>query len=238
MKKLFLSLLLMTAVYNLLAQTTISDPNVEKRTVGSYHGIDVATGIQLILTAGNTEEVAVSASKTEYRDKIITRVENGVLKLYYETKTGAINKKNENKQLKAYVSYKTLDRLDVTTGAQVKINGVLTTTSLNLKSNTGGEVNGEINITTLKVKQNTGSKITLSGKSETLDVDGDTGSKFFGEGLRTVNCTASAGTGAQVMITVEKELNAKADTGGNIKYKGSASIRNVKTHTGGSISKI
>ena len=238
MKKLFLSLLMLATVYNLLAQTTISDPNVEKRTVGSYHGIDVATGIQLVLTAGNTEEVAVSASKTEYRDKIITKVENGVLKLYYETKTGAINRKNDNKELKAYVSYKTLDKLEVTTGAQVKINGVLKSASLELKSNTGGQVNGEIDISSLKVKQNTGSKITLSGTSETLDVDGDTGSKFLGEGLRTVNCTASAGTGAQVTITVEKELSAKADTGGNIKYKGSASIRNVKTHTGGSITKI
>ncbi len=90
----------------------------------------------------------------------------------------------------------------------------------------------------MKVKQNTGSRITLSGKADNLEVDGDTGSKFLGEGLTSANCTASAGTGAQVYITVEKELNARANTGGYIKYKGQAGVRNVKANTGGSVSKI
>ena len=36
-----------------------------------------ATGIKLMLSEGNTEEVAVSADKPEYRDKIVTKVENG-----------------------------------------------------------------------------------------------------------------------------------------------------------------
>lgn len=238
MKRLFLSLLLAFTCYNLLAQKTISDPNVEKRTVGSFHGIDVATGIKLILTEGSTEEVAVSASKTEYRERIITEVVNGVLKIHYDNKLKAINKKDESKNLRAYVSYKNLDKLEVTTGAQVEINGILKVSSLDLKSNTGGLVKGEIAITTLKVDQNTGSKITLTGKADNLDVDGDTGSKFLGEGLSTTNCNASVSTGAQVFITVEKELSAKANTGGYIKYRGQGGLRTVKTNTGGHVSKI
>ena len=238
MKQLFLSLILTATVCNLLAQKTINDPNAEKRTVSGFHGIDVSTGIKLILTEGSTEEVAVSASKTEYRDKIVTRVENGILKIQYETKMGAINRKKENKDLRAYVSYKTLDKLEVTTGAVVEINGVLSSTALDLKSNTGGIVKGEISITTLKIKQNTGSVITLSGKAQTLDIDGDTGSKFLGEGLKTINCSAAAATGAGVIINVEKELEARANTGGYIKYKGDGGIRTVKTNTGGSVSKI
>jgi hypothetical protein len=238
MKKLFLSLLLASAFYNLLAQKTINDPNAEKRNVSGFHGIDIATGIKLILTQGNAEEVAVSADKTEYRDKIVTEVKNGILHIHYETKMGAINKKNESKDLKTYVSCKTLDKLDVTTGAEVEINGVLTSPSLDLQANTGGLVKGEINITTLKVDQNTGSKITLSGKAENLDVEGDTGSKFLGEGLKTTNCSAVASTGARINITVQKELNAKANTGGNIRYKGEGGIRDIKVNTGGSVSKI
>lgn len=238
MKQLVLSLLLTATVCNLLAQKTINDPNAEKRTVSGFHGIDVSTGIRLILTEGGTEEVAVSASKTEYRDKIITKVENGILKIQYETKTGAINRKKENKDLRAYVSYKTLDKLDVTTGAIVEINGILSSKSLEIKSNTGGIIKGEISITTLKIKQNTGSIITFSGKAETLDIDGDTGSKFLGEGLKTSNCSAAAATGAGVIITVEKELEARANTGGYIRYKGDGGIRNIRTNTGGSVSKI
>jgi Putative auto-transporter adhesin, head GIN domain len=238
MKKFFLSFLLTASFYSLLAQKTINDPNAEKRDVSGFHGIDVATGIKLMLTEGSTEDVAVSASTTEYRDKIVTEVKNGILRIHYETKLGAINKKRENKDLRAYVSYKTLDKLDVTTGAQVEINGVLASSSLDLQANTGGSVKGEINIPSLNVNQNTGSKITLSGTTDNLEVDGDTGSQFLGEDLKTTNCSATASTGARIYITVQKELSAKANTGGNIKYKGEGGIREIKTHTGGSVSKI
>lgn len=239
MKKIIMSLILISGLSTgLFAQKTINDPNAEKRAVNSFHGIDVATGINLILTEGNTEEVAVSASKTEFRDKIITEVRNGILHIHYETKMGAINRRNESKDLKAYVSYKILDQLNVNTGAEVEINGNLKSTTFNLEANTGGLVKGDVNIITLKVSQNTGSKITLSGKVDKLEIEGDTGSKFLGEDLKTNTCNVSVSTGAGVYITVEKEMNVKANTGGYIKYKGNAGINEIKTNTGGTVSKI
>ncbi|HET6768550.1 MAG TPA: DUF2807 domain-containing protein, partial [Chitinophagaceae bacterium] len=165
MKKTFFSLLLLAVLVTpSFAQKTINDANAEKRIVGSFHGIQVGTGIELTLTKGTSEEVAVSASEKEFRDKIVTEVVNGVLKIHYETKTGAINRKNENKKLKAYVSYKSLDLLHATTGAEVDIEGVLEAARLEMKANTGGQVKGEVNIGTLNVDQNTGSKITITGK--------------------------------------------------------------------------
>jgi len=238
MKKLFLSFLMLASFYNLLAQKTINDANAQKRDVSGFHGISVATGIKLIITEGSTEEVVVSASKLEYRDRIVTEVKDGILKIHYDNQLGAINRRKESKELRAYVSYKALDHLDVTTGAELEINGTLSAASLDLNANTGGTVNGEINITTMHVDQNTGSRITLQGKAETLEVGGDTGSKFMGENLKTIQCTASASTGARIEISVEKELSARANTGGNIRYRGEGGIREVKTHTGGSVSKI
>ena len=239
MKNLLLSfLVIVTTGITTFAQKIINDPNVEKRTVGSFHGIEVSTGIELTLTKGSTEEVAVSAATTEFRDKIITEVKDGILKIHYETKMGSVNKVKETKYLKAYVSYKVLDELNVNTGAEVKISGVLKSSSLVLNANTGGLVNGEVDITMFKVNQNTGSKITLSGKVEQLEIEGDTGSKFNGEGMNTSNCNAKVSTGAGVYISVQKELNVKANTGGFVKYKGEAGIRDIKTNTGGHVSRI
>ena len=239
MKKLFLFILAtITSCSVLLAQKTINDPNAEKRNVTGFHGVHVSTGIRLILTEGSTEEVAVSASKAEYRDKIITEVKNGILKIYYENKFGSINKRKEKKDLKAYVSYKSLDNLNANTGAEVQIEGILKSSSLKMAANTGAIIKGAIDINDLKVDQNTGSIVTLTGEAGKIEVDGDTGSMFKGIDLKTDNCSATASTGAGVYITVSKELNAKADTGGYVKYKGDAGIRELKTHTGGSISKI
>lgn len=222
---------------SLLAQKTFNDPNAEKRTVGSFHGIEVSTGIKLVMTEAATEEVAVSAATTEFRDKIITKVEDGVLKIYYENKM-AWNTKKEKKELKAYVSYKSLDKLIANTGADVRIEGVLKSATLKMKANTGAVINGAVNIDDLDVNQDTGSVVTLTGDAAKIEVDGDTGSMFKGIELKTTTCNASASTGAGVYITVEKELNVKANTGGFVKYKGEAGIREVKTNTGGSVSRI
>ncbi len=239
MKKLFSSLFLIVfAGLTVFAQQTVNDPNAEKRTIAGFHGIDVATGIELTLTKGNTEEVAVSAAATGFRDKIMTRVENGILKIYYETKTGSINKKNETKGLKAWVSYKSLDKLYATTGAEVKIDGVLEASSLDMKANTGAKIDGKVDIGTLSLDQNTGSKVTLSGKAGKLEAEGSTGSKFTGEDLSTTTCNVQVSTGARIIVNAEKELQVKASTGGTVKYKGGAGIREIKTNTGGTVSKI
>lgn len=238
MKKLFLSLLFAASGLLLYAQKTVNDPNAEKRAVGSFHGIDVGTGIELTLTHGSSEEVAVSASTTEFRDRIVTKVENGILKIHYETKTGSINKQKETKGLKAYVSYKSLDRLHASTGAEVEIVGTLQSTSMDMKANTGAEINGKVDIGTLKLDQNTGSRVALSGKTDKLEAEGSTGSKFTGEDMNTNTCTIHVSTGARISIHAEKELQVKASTGGIVKYKGSAGIREIKTSTGGSVSRI
>jgi len=238
MRKIFLSVLLVASLSNLLAQKTINDPNAEKRIVSGFHGINVGTGIKLIISEGSSEDVVVSAAKIEYREKIVTIVEKGILKIYYENKFGAINGNKEKKELKAYVSYKTLDELDANTGSQIEIDGILSATSLVMKVNTGSTVKGAVKANEVKVDQNTGSVVTLTGQVGKLDVDGDTGSMFKGIDLQTNNCNATATTGAGVYITVQKEHYVKANTGGFVKYKGDAGIKEIKTNTGGSVSKI
>jgi hypothetical protein len=232
----FLALLFIAPA--LLAQTVINDLHVEKRNVSGFKGIEVATGIRLTLTHGNVEEVAVSAAETEFRDRIVTKVENGILKIYYESKKDAINRKNERKDLKAYVSYKILDHLEANTGALVDIDGTLTAPSLKINANTGARINGKISADNLKVDQNTGSVISLSGKTEQLEAEGSTGSKFECEDLVSNNCNVKVSTGARIWVTANNHLSAKANTGGNVKYKGEPAVKEIKKGTGGTVSKI
>lgn len=239
MKKLLLLLLWMLNTIPLLfAQKTINDLNAEKRNVNAFHGIEVSTGISLILTEGISEEVAVSASTTDFRDKIVTKVENGILKIYYENKAASINTKKVNKDLKAYVSYKNIDKLEVTSGAQVEIEGILKAASLKILANTGAQIKGEIKTEDLKIDQHTGSKITLNGETIRLDVAGETGSKFQGIDLKTSNCNVKVSTGAISTVSAEKQLYIKASTGGNVKYKGETPVREIKKNTGGTVTRI
>src|SRR6202000_1022802 len=64
----------------------VNAQNVQKRTVGSFHGVEVSNAIDLVIKQGNEDGVAVSASDVETRDRIVTEVKDGVLHIYLNDK--------------------------------------------------------------------------------------------------------------------------------------------------------
>jgi hypothetical protein len=223
----------------LLAQKQVNDPMAQVRKVTGFHAIKVSTGIKVYLSQG-AEAVAVSASKEEYRDKIITKVENGVLKIYYEQETLKFWKNGggtKGRNPVAYVSIETIDGLDLNSGASVGVEGTIKGTALNLDVSSGAFFKGDVNFSTLDVDQSSGSVVNISGTGGSLKIDGSSGSQFSGYGLTVNNCDADVSSGASIQITMNKEMSAEASSGGYVSYKGTGVIRNVKTSSGGSVSK-
>lgn len=224
----------------LLAQKQVNDPLAQERKVPGFHAIKVATGIKLYLNQGGTEAVAVSASKEEYRDKIITKVENGILKIYYEQETLKFWKNGggtRGKNPVAYVSVDDLDGLDISSGASVQVEGALKGSKLDLEASSGAVFNGAVDFSNLTVDQSSGSVVKISGNASTLKIEGSSGSIFKGYELTVNNCDADVSSGAGAQITINKEMSAEASSGGYVSYKGSGVIRNIKTSSGGSVSK-
>lgn len=214
------------------AQKKINDPNAVKRNVTSFHAIQVSDGIDLYLTQGN-EAVAVSASSEEYRNKIITKVENGVLKIYYEH---AINFSwGNNRKMKAYVSFKTLDGLNASGGSDVYAEDGISTNDLSAHFSGGSDFRGKITGNNLKIEASGGSDVYVSGKASSLNVSVSGGSDFHGYDLVTDNCNIEASGGSDVYITANKEINVSASGGSDVHYKGSGTIRNMNTSGSSSI---
>lgn len=238
MKKQILLLLSVFTFFGLFAQDkVISDANAEKRAISSFHAVKVSDGIILTLKQGNEEAVAVSASETKYRDRIKTEVVNGVLKIYYDINL-LKDLKNDNKQLKAYVSFKSLDRIDASSGSKSKVESTLTAPDFHLNVSSGAKFEGAVDATSINANLSSGGKCTLSGKAEKLEVDANSGGHFYGYDLVINKCDANANSGGQIEITVEKELSANAHSGGGILYKGQGTTINISTHSGGRVKKI
>lgn len=237
MKKLLFSLITILSLSAFAQDNTINDANATKRSLsGSFAAISVSSGINLYLSQGNEESLAVSASEQKYLDRLITEVVNGTLKIYYDNK-GA-DWKPGNKKLKAYVSFKTLQRLNVSSGSDALVNGNINADDFDLDVSSGADFKGAITAKTLSVDVSSGASINISGKSDKLKVDVSSGADFKGYDLVTDYCDASASSGAGVHVTINKELNAKASSGGDIKYKGTALIRDIKTSSGGSVKRV
>jgi hypothetical protein len=225
MKKISITFLAAFFAMGAISQKTINDPNVEKRQVPSFTGIEIGGGIDLYLSQGE-ETVAVSASEAKYRDKIRTEVKNGVLHIWFDANSN-FHVEWSNRKLKAYVSFKNLDQLEGSGGSDIKVEGTITVSKLSLHVSGGSDFNGKVNINELKVDASGGSDVNIAGTAKDLTVDASGGSDFKGYELITDNSTVDASGGSDIYITVNKELNATSSGGSDIHYKGNGLIRNI-----------
>ena len=238
MKKLFLSLVTLISVAAFAQEKTVmADANAQKRTLNaSFTGISVSDGVDLYLTQGNEESIAVSASDEKYMERFKTVVEDGILKIYYDNK-GINWFANDKRKLKAYVSFKTLEKLHTSSGADVKIQGSIAVADFDVKCTSGSSFNGKLKAKELTVEQSSGSNINISGSADKIKVDVSSGAIFKSYDLIVDYCDAKASSGGGVRITINKELSARANSGGGVKYKGDAVIKEVNVNSGGSVKK-
>ena len=218
------------------AQKTINDPNAEVRTVSGFHAIRISNAIDLYLTQSDQEAVAVSASEAKYRDQIRTVVENGVLKIYVEKDNWKVWNRGD-KKLRAYVSFKTLDKLHASGAVDVTVEGVIKSDGLTINLSGASDFKGKVETGSLVVDQSGASDATVSGSASNIQVEVSGASRFRGNGLQTENCKARASGASDVTITVNKELRAHASGASKIQYSGDGVIKEVHTSGASSINK-
>ena len=216
MKKIILSFaVILLAIPAIQAQKVVYGDDVQKRTISSFHAIETSSGIEVIISKGDKEELAVSVGDKAYIDEVRTVVENGILKVFRSNDNWKFWNKWKNWKVKVYVSYTNLDAI---------------------KANSGGSVNGsDLSLAKLNVRMNSGGSVSLTGNIESLDVDGSSGAQFRGYSLSTNVCKVEMSSGAGIQVTVTKEVSAKANSGGFVRFKGDGLIRDINVNSGGTV---
>jgi len=213
----------------------IDDRNAQKRNVQGFHAIEISSGIDLYLSQGGEEAVAVSASDIDARDRIITEVSGGTLRIYVENR--GFNFSWHNRHMKAYVSCRQMDQLTASGGSDVYIQDAIHAESLKMHLSGGSDFRGKLNVGELNVTQSGGSDSYVSGSARTLYVHTSGGSDYHGYDLAADNCEVEASGGSDAYVTVNKEMTAHASGGSDIHYKGSGVLRDSRASGSGSISR-
>lgn len=234
MKKFFVSVLAAVLMLSATAQKDIiNDPNAEARVLsGSFTSIKVTGGIDLFLSEGDQEAIAVSASETKYRDAIKTEINNGQLRIYFEGEKSWNSWKNKN--LRVYVAYKNLEKLEAAGACDVQVSGAIAVPSLQLNFSGASDFKGAVSVTDLKIELSGASDVTIKGTAQKVDIASSGASDVKGYDLTADYCTAKASGASDIHITVNKGLTAHASGASDIKYKGNAVIK--EQHTGGASS--
>ena len=237
MKKILLLASLFVSL-TAMAQKTIHDDNAVTRPAKGFHAIEMSDGIDLFLTQSGEESVAVSASSSEYRDKIRVEVVNGVLKIYYDRDHNSWGVNWGNRKLRAYVSVKNIDRLSASGGADVSIEKELKVAGLKMDLSGGSDFEGRVTAQSLDISASGGSDVSISGRAEKLSLNASGGSDIDGFDMIAEYCSVESSGGSDITITANKEINGNASGGSDIHYKGNASSAKTSKSGGSSFKKV
>jgi len=229
------ALLAVTAAWsqnNLLVEA----PNVQKRVVGAFHGVDVSSSIDLIIKQGDEDGVAISASDIKTRDMIVTEVRDGILHIFLNER-GGFHWMWGDHHMKAYVSIRNIDHLGASGSSDVYVDGTLKTQSLNIDLSGSSDFKGAVEAAHLELHQSGSSDSNIQGTATDLQVHLTGSSDCKGYGMVVDNCAVEATGSSDTQITVNKELSVHATGSSDVYYKGTAVVREFHTSGSSSISK-
>lgn len=153
-------LILLLVVPSLFAQVR-GNGNVEtqERSVGDFTGIEVRSGIDLIVKQGDQPNVVIETDEN-LQEYIITEVESGILKIYVQ-KNARIFKSSA---MDAHVTVNQLSKLRVSGGGDVQSQGQINADDIGIAISGGGDLQFD-----LKAKR---AKCDVSGGGDVgLDAD-------------------------------------------------------------------
>jgi len=237
MKKVFFFLLASVMVMQVVAQKEINDPNAQVRNVKDFHAIKVSSAIDLYLSPANEEAVVVSAAEIKWRDKIRTVVEDGVLKIYLDQQSWSWWGNTGSKKLKAYVNFKSLDKLSASGACDVRVTGTIKSDELLIHISGASNFRGDIDVNSLTIDQSGASDATISGKASSVYAEASGASDLKAFDLQTQKCRARASGASDIKISVNNELNARASGASGISYKGQPVIKEMHSSGASSVNK-
>jgi hypothetical protein len=140
-------------------------------------------------------------------------------------------------KLKAYVSFRVLNKLVASGASDVYVNGVIKSDRLDIQLSGASDFKGAVNVNELNLDQSGSSDSQLSGRAARLKVELSGASDLKGYSLETDYCDINASGASDSQITVNKELSVHASGASDVNYKGAAVTREAHTSGASSVSR-
>ena len=139
--------------------------------------------------------------------------------------------------MRAYVSFKQLEKLDASGASDIVVTGEIKVSSLVLKLSGASDFKGAVLVNALNIDLSGASDVSISGTASVVNIESSGASDIKGYDLTSDICTAKASGASDIKITINKELNAHASGASYIYYKGSAVIKDIQSSGASSIRK-
>lgn len=224
-------LFLIAATFSTLSLKAQETKNIS---LSSFSAVTVHAGIELFITQGNSESAKIVAKK-DLLDEVLIENNGGTVKVSWKDNHNSSMWKN--KSAKVYITYKKLNSISASSGSSLKTENTLKTDKLDAKASSGASISAKIVSNELQLKASSGASVDIEGTATNMDVKASSGATVKATELATDYANATASSGADIKVNVAKGLETTSSSGGSIRYRGNASLKNNSSRSG-NVSKI
>jgi len=212
-------------VYSGLAQQS------EVRQIASFQGVRVSEAIDVYLKKGDKESVKVEVTGTDLSN-VLTEVNGTTLKIHMRNR----NFRGRN-SVKVYVTFTRLEKLSASSAANLFSTDPIKSDRLEISVSSAGSVEAKLESESVSVSTSSAGKTVLEGKTKSLEIEASSAGDIDAYNLESENVNVSVSSAGSAKISVSKELEAHASSGGSIRYRGNPLKTNTDSSSGGSVKK-
>ena len=204
----------------------------ETRSLSSFKGIKVSQTIDAYLKKGDKESVRVEVTGGSPSD-VVTEVEGSSLRIRMRDGRNFWSKVN----VKVYVTYVTLEKISASSASSVFSEGVIKTNHIDIAASSAANIEVSLDANSVMVDTSSAGEVVLEGKSPQLEIEVSSAGDVDAYKLECEAVVANVSSGGEAKLSVSKELEAHASSGGDIRYRGNPSKTNTHSSSGGSVKK-
>ncbi|ELR73573.1 hypothetical protein C900_02658 [Fulvivirga imtechensis AK7] len=203
---------------------------VEERNVGAFHEIRTGQAIDVYLKPGTRESVRVEAKGISLRD-VLTEVSGGRLKIHLD------HGRHSSHSVKVYVTFVKLDHISASSASGVFTEGTIKGDRLEINVSSAADVEVTAEMNEINVSVSSSGDLELKGRTKYLEISASSAGGVDAFDLAADNVRVRASSAGSAKVTVNKEIDAHASSGGSIRYRGSPERSQTDSSSGGSVRK-
>ncbi len=231
MKTTLITLLFACSLSFLAAQSVTGSGEVieQERSVGAFTAIEISKGVDLFIRQGNSQQVVVKADDNLI-DLVSTEVDGRTLRIRTQGSMRRVT------ALDVYVTVTDLERIEASSGSDVKGESKLEVERLSLEMSSGSDVKLDLEARELSCRLSGGSDAELSGEVQIMEVVATGGSDLHAKGLLVSDkCVLNVSSASDAFIRVEGELEVEASGASDVTVKGNPNVVRQRASGGSDI---
>ncbi|WP_176723303.1 head GIN domain-containing protein [Roseivirga misakiensis] len=198
--------------------------NRESVNVSNFTELSVSNAFVVEISVGNTEALEIEI-EDEFREYLIAEVRNGTLVIGLDNKNWSRKQRRMNSSAKAFLTVKSLERIEVSGAVSVRTRDILKSDKLRVGLSGASVARLEIETNDLNLQASGACVVNLEGEAKNQNIKMSGSSIYRAFDLQSETGVVRVNGASNASISVSEDLDVRASGASSIYYKGDPKLK-------------